>query len=305
MKGRDPSRSAPFGEDALAVVRRAFARQLVCGAGAQDDVRLERAFAETAREAFLGPGPWLVTRGVGYDTAPADPVLAYQDVLIALKPEKQINNGSPSLHARWLHAAQINAGKRIVHIGAGAGYYTAILAHLAGARGQVTAVEYDEELATAAQKNLAAYRNVTVAHGDGAAWPREPCDVIYVNFALDRPAPPWLERLKPGGRLIFPLGTIAREPGRSRSYGAGLCIERVEERQIFAAKSLGNAYFVRAEGDTSRLLASGAEREALLAAFEDGGVERVKSLRWASPASPERAWFVGDGWSLDYDAPAK
>jgi protein-L-isoaspartate(D-aspartate) O-methyltransferase len=303
MKGRKSSQPAAFDVDALAVVRRAFARQLVCGAGARDDARLERAFAETPREAFLGPGPWLLTHGVGYESAPADPVIAYQDVLIALKPEKQINNGSPSLHARWLHSAQIKAGERVVHIGAGAGYYTAILAHLAGARGRVTAVEFDEELATAARKNLAPYRNVTVTQGDGAEWPSEPCDVIYVNFAVDRPAPPWLEQLKPSGRLIFPLGTIARKPGRGRAYGAGLRVERVRERQMFAAQSLGNAYFVRAEGDTSRLLASGAEREALIEAFEQGGVDRVKSLRWKGAPAPDHAWFVGDGWSLDYDKP--
>jgi protein-L-isoaspartate(D-aspartate) O-methyltransferase len=302
VKARNPSRRPPFDEDALAVVRRAFARQLVCGAGAQGDGRLERAFAETPREAFLGPGPWLLTKGVGYESAPADPVLAYQDRLIALKPEKQINNGSPSLHAIWLHAAQIKAGERIVHIGAGAGYYTAILSRLVGPRGRVTAVEFDEDLATAARKNLAAYRNVTVVQGDGAAWPRQPCDVVYVNFAVDRPAPPWIEQLKAGSRLLFPLGSIARELHKSRFHGVGLRIERVGETGIFAAKVGGNAYFIRAEGEASTL-ASDDEREAMLAAFEKGGVESVKSLRWRVPASPEGAWFVGDGWSLEYDAP--
>jgi protein-L-isoaspartate(D-aspartate) O-methyltransferase len=189
----------------------------------------------------------------------------------------------------------------IVQIGAGGGYYTAILAHLVGARGRVTAVEFDQELAAAARKNLSGHRNVTVVQGDGSEWPREPCDVVYVNFAVDRPAPPWLEQLRSGGRLIFPLGTIGRKNGRA--YGAGLRVERVGEKQTFAVRSLGNAYFIRAEGDTARLLASGAEREALLTAFESGAVERVKSLRWGVPASPDRAWFVGEGWSLEYDEP--
>jgi protein-L-isoaspartate(D-aspartate) O-methyltransferase len=301
VRGRNSSQTASFDEGALAVVRRAFARQLVCGAGAQNDVRLQRAFAETPREAFLGGGPWLLTRGVGYEAAPADPVLAYQDRLIALKPEKQINNGSPSLHAVWLHAAEIKAGERVTHIGAGAGYYTAVLSRLVGARGRVTAVEFDEDLATTARKNLSGYPNVKVVHGDGAIWPREPCDVVYVNFAVDRPAPPWIEQLKSGGRLLFPLGSIARETNRSSFYGVGLRIERVGGASIFAAKYGGNAYFVRAEGGASVLVASGAERDALLAAFEKGGVERVNSLRWRVPASPDRAWFVGDGWSLEYD----
>ncbi len=283
----------------LSVVRRAYAKQMLASVGVAGDIPLERAFAATPREAFLGAGPWLISRGVGYAST-ADPAAVYQDVLIALKPDKQINNGSPSLHAAWLHAARIRAGERVVHIGAGAGYYSAILSRLVGARGRVTAIEYEPDLAEQARVNLAEYGNVTVVHGDGATWPRENCDVVYVNFAVDRPAPPWIERLKPGGRLLFPLGSIARRHGRA--YGVGLCIARVGEGGVFAATSLGGAYFVRAEGDET-LLAAGAEREALLAAFEKGGFDAVKSLRWRVAPSVDQALFVGQGWSLGSDEP--
>jgi protein-L-isoaspartate(D-aspartate) O-methyltransferase len=293
-----PSAGA-FSEKSLAVVRRAYARRMLAAGGVRDDIRLERAFAAIPREAFLGPGPWLMTHGVGYTSAPADPLLSYQDVLIALKPDKQINNGSPSLHANWLHAAQVKAGERVAHIGAGAGYYTAILSRLAGARGRVTAVEFDPDLAEAAAANLAGYCNVAVAQGDGATWPHAPCDLVYVNFAVDRPAPPWLECLKPGGRLLFPLGTISRGAG-APTHGVGLLVTRVGDGGVFAARSLGPAYFVRAAGDGA-LLAKGGEREALLVAFENRG--DVKSLRWRVPASPDHALFVGADWSLGSDAP--
>jgi protein-L-isoaspartate(D-aspartate) O-methyltransferase len=286
-------------EAQLKIIRRAFARQMLAWAGAADDARLERAFAETPREAFLGPGPWLMTHGVGYKSTPADPTLAYQDALIALKADKQINNGSPGLHASWLHAAAVQTGERVVHIGAGTGYYTAILSRLVGVRGHVTAVEFDPDLAAAARVHLADYRNVTVVQGDGGEWPREPSDLIYVNFAVDRPAAPWLEQLKPNGRLIFPLGTISRGPGKP-TYGVGLHVARVDDDGVYAAKSLGNAYFVRAAGAWA-LLADGPEREAMLAAFEKGG--DVKSLRWRVPASPDHALYVGDGWSLGSDEP--
>ena len=285
----------------LAAARRAFAKQMLASVGASDDARLERAFADTPREAFLGAPPWLITRGVGYTPVPDDPALLYQDVLVALKADKSLNNGSPSLHAHWLHAARVQIGERVVHIGAGGGYYTAILSRLAGARGRVAAVEFDPDLAAAAAAHLASYGNVTLVQGDGALWPREPADLVYVNFAVDRPASPWLERLKPQGRLIFPLGTIARRPG-APSYGLGLRVERVGDDGVYAARSLGGAYFVRAEGD-GRLLAEGAEREALLAAFESGALAAVRSLRWRVAASP-RALFVGDGWSLGADPPA-
>jgi protein-L-isoaspartate(D-aspartate) O-methyltransferase len=285
----------------LGAVRRAFAKRTLASVGASGDARLERAFAETPREAFLGPPPWLISRGVGYQAIPDDPALLYQDVLVALKADKSLNNGSPSLHALWLHAARVKAGERVVHIGAGGGYYTAILSRLVGSRGRVTAVEFDPDLAAAARRHLAGYDNVSVVQGDGALWPREPADLVYVNFAVDRPAPPWLERLNAGGRLVFPLGTIAR--GAGPAYGVGLIVERIGEGGVYSARSLGGAYFVRAEGD-ARLLAEGEEREALLCAFERGGFDTVRSLRWRAPPSPDKALFVGEGWSLGADPPA-
>ncbi len=123
-----------FSQAEMAILRRAFARQLIAGADAVDDVRLERAFATTAREAFLGPGPRWAFRWTHYQQIPTDPALVYQDILIGLVPDKGINNGQPYLHARWLHEAAVKPGESVVHIGAGAGYYTAILASLAGAR---------------------------------------------------------------------------------------------------------------------------------------------------------------------------
>ncbi|MDE3175496.1 MAG: methyltransferase domain-containing protein, partial [Pseudomonadota bacterium] len=232
-------------QGALAGVRADYARRMLARAGAAGDWRLERAFAATPREAFLGPPPWLVSGDLEYADATADPARLYQDVLVALKPEKLINNGSPSLHAAWLHAAGVRSGERVCHIGAGAGYYTAILSRLCGAQGQVTAIEFEADLAAAARAHLAAYRNVSVITGDGADWPREACDVVYVNFAVDRPAPAWLERLPPGGRLLFPLGTIA--PPGGRPYGIALIVTRVGA-DAFAARSLGGAVFVRAQG---------------------------------------------------------
>jgi protein-L-isoaspartate O-methyltransferase len=75
-------------------------------------------------------------------------VLAYQDVLFALQSEKGVNNGSPSLHARLLAELDVQiGGDRIVHVGAGTGYYSAILAELVGTSGHVHAVEMDPDLA--------------------------------------------------------------------------------------------------------------------------------------------------------------
>jgi protein-L-isoaspartate(D-aspartate) O-methyltransferase len=77
-----------------------------------------------------------------------------------------------------LVAAAIQEGEHVVHVGAGTGYYTAIMAHLAGTTGRVTAIEYEARLAAWARDNLSSIGNVTVVEGDGAAVDFEPADVI-------------------------------------------------------------------------------------------------------------------------------
>ncbi|MBD8909607.1 protein-L-isoaspartate O-methyltransferase family protein [Methylorubrum zatmanii] len=293
-----------FDDRGLATVRRAYAVQMLALAGIGDDPALEDAFATVPREAFLGPPPWQIARPGGYVPLPkADPALAYQDVLFALAPGRGVNNGSPSLHALWLHRAGCAPGSRVVHLGAGTGYYTALIAHLVGATGQVTAVECDGSLADRARANLSHLPNVTVIEGDGARWPQDEADCIYVNFSVERPAPAWLDRLGIGGRLVFPLGIPAPQRGsggRHALHGAGLCVRRQGEG-AFSVRWLGGAIFVCAEGGTGDLIGSDAEREALKNAFERGGIEFVRSLRWRQRPDPTRSWFTGSGWSLSYD----
>jgi len=292
---------AAFDEQALVTIRRAFARQMLAVAGIDGDPALEDAFATIPRERFLGPPPWLMVSHGGYRTLPfSDPVLAYQDVNFALSPTRGVNNGSPSLHARWIHHAGLRDGARVAHIGAGTGYYSALLARVVGPRGHVLAVEFDPKLAELARSNLAGLPNIAVVAGDGAEWPREAVDCVYVNFLVQRPADRWVEHLTSGGRLIFPLGVPRPKPspsgGTHTLYGAGLCIERRDGG--FAARWLGPAYFVCAEGS---LAGSHDDGAALKAAFENGGVEFIRSMTWKEPAPPGRTWFSGPGWSLGYD----
>jgi protein-L-isoaspartate(D-aspartate) O-methyltransferase len=64
-------------------------------------------------------------------------------------------------------SAAPRSGEHAVHVGAGLGYYTAILAHLVGRRGPVTAIEYDPALATKLAVNFKGKSNVGCIHGDG------------------------------------------------------------------------------------------------------------------------------------------
>src|ERR1700752_2175096 len=126
----------------LSIVRSTYAKQILAAARLNDE-RLCAAFGEPRREDFLGPGPWPVFRGLReYVMTPdADPVYLYTDDLIGILPQQRINNGQPSLHAHLIHNAAPAVSDRIVHIGTGTGYYTAIFAHLAGPSGRVTGVE--------------------------------------------------------------------------------------------------------------------------------------------------------------------
>ena len=113
-----------------------------------NDGRVEAAFAAVKRERYLRPGPWQILRHSGYHPTPdVDPVYLYSDVLIGIVPERGLNNGMPSYLAPLISSANIRAGEHVVHIGAGVGYYTAIMAHLAGSAGKVTAIEFDPALA--------------------------------------------------------------------------------------------------------------------------------------------------------------
>src|SRR5436190_7981671 len=127
----------------------------IAAAPGVDDPRVIEAFAAVPRERFVGPGPWLFLGRDGYiQSASADPALLYDDVVVALAPEKRINNGQPSLHARCLSAARVRAGERVLHIGCGTGYYSAILSELVGSSGAVMAWDIEPELAALARRNL-------------------------------------------------------------------------------------------------------------------------------------------------------
>lgn len=170
--------------------------------------RVRACFAEVPREAFLGPPPWTVIEA-GVATSTSDIRNIYQNVLVALDRKHGINNGEPSLHAAWLAIVDPRPGERVVHVGAGTGYYTAMLARLVAPDGQVDAYEVQEPLAAEAARNLAAYPGVAV-HAETAFGRELPAaDVVYVNAGVFSPDPEWIRALLPGGRLIFPWQPVS------------------------------------------------------------------------------------------------
>jgi protein-L-isoaspartate(D-aspartate) O-methyltransferase len=248
------------------------------------------AFASTPREHFLGPGPWHIFTIAGYIETPTDdPTFLYHDVSIALSREKQLNNGQPAMHAACLASLKINPGDAIVHIGAGTGYYTAMLSKLTGPSGKVFAYEIDGNLAGRAIKNLENFSNVTVLVESGSEAALTKCDVIYINAGATDPVDSWLDALKPGGRLLFPL-TPAEIVGQSVP-GMMLRVCR-EENASFSARFVCAATFTPCIGARNSDTAA-----RLTAAFARGNARDVRSLRRGNRPD-ESCWCEGNGWWL-------
>src|SRR5271170_991959 len=137
----------------IAKRRQAYAAEVTRRVG---DPRIEAAFAAVRREDFAGPPPWRIGSGGLFGlTSSDDPARLYEDVLVAIDAERGINNGQPSLHAQSIDALGLKEGETVLQIGAGAGYYTAILAELAGPTGRVIAYEIAPDIAARAAANLA------------------------------------------------------------------------------------------------------------------------------------------------------
>jgi protein-L-isoaspartate(D-aspartate) O-methyltransferase len=261
-----------------------FASLITAAAGVPaQEGRLASAFASTPRERFLGDGPWKVPTAIGYVETPTDdPALLYQDIAVVLKEDGTINNGQPSLHALCLAALNPQEGETALHIGAGTGYYTAVLARLVGITGAVLAYEIEPELARRAAGQLADLPNVTVHPRSGSAGSLPACDLIYVNAGATAPLDVWLDALRPGGRLLFPL-MPAHGPG-------GMLLITRRSPDGFAARFVCHALF---------FLCVGAEDEEtarkLSAAFRRDDV--VRSLQRGTPPD-ETCWCAGHGWWL-------
>jgi len=270
---------------------RAFYAQLICAAAKTTDPRIEQAFSTVRREPFAGPGPWSISVG-GHPyvvTPDDDPAFLYQNTLLALDPSRNLNIGMPGAHAYWLSGCGVREGETVIQIGAGSGYYTAILAELTGPSGRVHAYEIDERLAALARENLKDVAHVALEDRSGIASDLPHADVIYVCAGAAQPATEWLEALRPGGRLVFPLAPEGM-------LGGMLMITRPNEGPIWPAKFLSRAQFIGCAGlqdaDAARRLAD---------AFAKGW-ESVQSLR-REVAPDETCWFAGEGWWLS-TAPA-
>jgi protein-L-isoaspartate(D-aspartate) O-methyltransferase len=265
---------------------RSFYAKLICAEAKLDDPRIEEAFRSVKREPFAGPGPWWLTLGAHpyVQTPDDDPAFLYQNLLLALDHERGINIGQPSAHACWLAACNIKDGESVVQIGAGSGYYTAILAHLVGAAGRVYGYEIDEVLAARARENLREVHPAEVRAQSGVASDLPQVDLIYICAGAAQPSRMWLDALRPGGRLLFPLAP-------KDVFGGMLLITRPDQGSAWSAKFVSRAAFIGCAGLQDEEVGRRLEE-----AFSKNW-ESVRSLR-LDTSPDDSCWFAGDGWWL-------
>jgi protein-L-isoaspartate(D-aspartate) O-methyltransferase len=287
-----PSDHDRFGS--LAQVRAWYAEE-VRVAGCVDSEAVVRAFASVPREHFLGPGPWRFIgqlRREDYRSTPdADPRHVYHDIVVALDEARRINNGQPSLWGFALDQLGLAPGEAVLHIGCGTGYYSAILAELVGPDGHVVAVEQDTGLAERARKALAAWKQVVAVQADGACFTAGPQDAVVVSAGATHPLPGWLEALRPGGRLLFPLTS-------QRLGGFMLKVTRAGGGERLAAELLCRAWFIPFTGARDAALDG-----RLATAIEGGHSDLVRSLRLDRHVPDGSCWLHGDGFCLSWRDP--
>jgi len=243
------------------------------------------AFSLVERERYVGKGPWPIFVGSGYiNTLSDDPRLLYQDILVGLATNRGINNGQPTLHARCLAACALTPGESVVHIGAGTGYYTAILAALVGASGSVVAYEIEADLANQARENLRHLPNVRVVAASAIEGALPSADVIYVNAGATHPIASWIDALNVGGRLVFPLTP-------NEGFGCMLLVTH-RSRSSYAASIVTRAAFIPCVGARDD-----ATSKALTVALEIQSLKTVKSLRRGTQPD-HTAWCIGTDWWL-------
>ncbi len=269
---------------------RTFYANLIVRSTGSSNERLIAAFSSVEREHYVGKGPWPIAVIDGYvPTISDDPRLLYQDILVGLATDRGINNGQPSFHANFLDACAPVDGELVVHIGAGTGYYTAILAALVGPTGNVVAFESQADLADRARDNLKHLPNVTVLSDSGSEAHLPNADVIYVNAGATHPLASWLDALNVGGRLIFPLTP-------NDELGCMLLVTRATPAS-YAASVVARVAIFPCAGARDDFAS-----KALAAALETQSIKTVQSLhRGTNPDST--AWCIGTDWWLSTAAP--
>ena len=246
--------------------RRFFAEELEAVARLRSPALID-AFAAVPREQFLRPGPWTVLADSGESylmgagvrtrtTVDADPARIYHNIAVAIDPARQLFNGQPATLGAWIDMLELARGARALHVGAGLGYYTAVIAECVGPTGGVVACEADAELAAEAKRNVASRGWVDMRHDDASRAIDGPFDAILINAGVTHPLDSWLDALAPGGRMILPLTASMAAMGSMLGKGVIVFVTREAGRiaaRVVTVVAIYSAVGVRDEDLNARV----------------------------------------------------
>ena len=278
----------------LAAQRRYLAEELETVCGLRTSALVE-AFATVPREDFLPRGPWMIRSetdylsGVTRRTPDDDARWVCHNVAVAIDPDRQLFNGAPSLLAMCIDRLALSPGQRVLHIGCGLGYYSALIARCVGPAGHVVAVEVDADLADGARQHLASLPNVSVCCGDGSQPLEETFDAVLVNCGITHPLPAWLDSLCTGGRMVAPI--TAALPGTSIGKGPLLLLTKRETD--FAAQLVTVVAIYSALG-----IRDAALNQRLGQTLMKGQLPRLNRLRRDPHDESGDCWLHGSGFCL-------
>ena len=257
---------------------------------------LVEGLATIPREQFLPAGPWTIRSETDYFSGPsrrtsdADPRRIYHNVAVAIEPDRLLFNGAPSVLALCIDRLALRRGQRVLHLGCGLGYYTALMAECVGPSGQVIAIEVEEALAAAATRNLEALRQAHVQCGDGVLGDDQRFDAILVNAGVTHPLDSWLDAVEPGGRLILPLTVTMPAMG---PIGKGPLLLLTKRETEFEAKLITVVSIYSAVGIRDPNL-----NERLGKALMRGQYPQLRRLRRDAHDESPACWFHGPAFCL-------
>jgi protein-L-isoaspartate(D-aspartate) O-methyltransferase len=181
--------TAPADDETLARRRRLMVETQMRSRGIAD-ARVLAAMAKVPRHRFIRP---------------QDTDLAYGDYPVDIGLGQTISQ--PYIVAFMTEALDLKPGDRVLEIGTGSGYQTAVVAELASEVYSIEVVPTHADAAAAVLRGLG-YANVHLRSGDGyAGWPEAaPFDAIIVTAAPDHLPQPLVDQLTVGGRMVVPVG---------------------------------------------------------------------------------------------------